>query len=128
MTLNQHTDLANPAGPRHLGDELDCPKCFTALTQPSPVRGIDDPPRPHLMVNGPARTVDLDALGGHTTMASVRPFPTQPGGLWETTCTCGWSKAGPYARDGVGEIVAMRLAETWAAQHRANPLEGTEDE
>lgn len=118
--LIKHWAWNGPKGTVHTGDPLDCEPCraalLTAFLEPadSDYQPMNQPVVPELEQ-------------AHSTSAGVRPFPDQPGGLWEVICSCGWSKAGPYARDGAGEIVAQRLAETWAAQHRDHPLEGTED-
>lgn len=117
MTSESHR---TSSGARHPGDELDCTTCRDILTQPSAVQDPYDPARPHLMLP-PGRTVPLDP--GHTVQTSVLPYLHRPGGFWQVWCTCGWRKTGRYARDGVGEIVASRLTETWAARHRGNPLE-----
>lgn len=108
MTIVRHDALGQP-GESHLGHELDCPKCFAALGDAFRVPAL------------PPETPAWD--GQHDTHAYALPYDGLPGGIWQATCTCGWSKAGPYARDGVGERVALRLAQSWADRHRASPLE-----
>lgn len=135
----KHYPLGGASRETHPGDQLDCEPCRAALLaafrEPAdsdyppmnaPVPPYKDGGLPHLFP-GPehTRTVDLSA---HQVESFVEPYPDRPGGLWSAVCSCGWSKAGPYARDGAGEIVADRLAGAWADRHRKNPLEGDEDE
>lgn len=73
------------------------------------------------------RADPLDATGpDHPAQSSITPHEDAPGGVWRAWCPCGWSRNGTYVRP-AGALVAQRLAETWAARHRANPLEGTEE-
>lgn len=138
--LIEHSPLNGPVDVVHPGDQIDCEPCRAALLaafRPSPDQVTEEeiiqrlPPyrhggQPHLTVPPEhTRTVDL---GAHPVQYYVEPYPDRPGGLWSAACPCGWSKAGPYARDGAGQIVAQRLAETWAARHKSNPLEEGEDE
>lgn len=107
----------------HSGSQLDCQFCFAALpTAPSAVQEPYGPGLPHLMLP-PGRTVPLRPDAGHVVESFIVPHDSQPGGTWTASCTCGWVKDGHYARDGAGPVVAKRLAETWAARHRANPRE-----
>lgn len=108
MTIDQHPALDAP-GEVHLGPELDCPKCRRALENPGPVV-------PEL----PPETPPWN--GEHVTWSRVDPFKDGPGGTWACGCSCGWSKSGGYARDGMGEHAAGRLARMFADKHRANPL------
>lgn len=133
-----HVALGDPGGPSHPGDEFDCPQCRAALLEAfrTPAdryreyfgsQPIDPGSRPHLMLP-PGRTVAIpptepDEPSNHVTWGQAVPNgPGVPGGRWEAGCSCGWRKGGTYARDGVGESVAGRLAQTWAAQHLADPL------
>jgi hypothetical protein len=117
--LTKHWAWNGPKGQTHPGDPLDCEPCRAALLaafrEPADSR--------YAPMNKP-----LLPEQAHSTTADVYPHPDRPGGLWQSSCSCGWSREGLYARDGAGEIVAARLAETWASHHLNHPLEGTEDQ
>lgn len=53
----------------------------------------------------------------HITNAVVVPHADRPGGTWRAACTCGWHETGGYARDGMGESSAKRLADLKARAH-----------
>lgn len=122
-------------------DELDCETCRAGLLEAfrapadADYRPMNQPVlpdmepgvRPHLFP-GPehTRTVDMGPLLDHPAQSSITPHEDAPGGVWRAWCPCGWSRNGTYVRP-AGALVAQRLAETWAARHRANPLEGTEE-
>lgn len=125
-------------GARHEGHEFDCPGCRAALLEsfrPSPEVPEQARQRslPHLSVPADsARTVDLgrysepfaETDAAHITEHGTDPDPDQPGGDWFVRCSCGWSETGHYARDGVGERTATRLAGIKAQKHRENPEDG----
>jgi len=126
------------------GDEMDCTVCRALLLEafrasPEAPDALEQARQrhpsgrlPHLSVPADsARTVDLyrehpgratepfpqpDAK--HITEHGVDPDPDQPGGDWFARCTCGWSDTGHYARDGMGERTADRLAKFKAQKHR----------
>lgn len=111
--MTMHYCLARPeAGDSTEGDAPDCPDCREALL--GAFRAPAEAPPP------PPETPPWN--GQHVTHSVTRPYDDHPGGLWEAVCTCGWSKAGPYARDGMGQTAAARLARLHADRHRANPL------
>lgn len=127
-------------------DELDCGTCRAGLLEAfrAPVdadhRPMNQPlepvlpdmepgARPHLFP-GPehTRTVDIDppVFDHSQVQSSITPHEDAPGGVWRAWCPCGWRRNGTYVRP-AGALPAKRLAEQWAARHRANPLEGTEE-
>jgi hypothetical protein len=54
----------------------------------------------------------------HDTMPDTLPHTDGPGGTWSTTCLCGWSDSGTYARTNeIAEAVALRLATLAGQQH-----------
>lgn len=58
----------------------------------------------------------------HSAMADTRPNQDGPGGVWFTTCTCGWMTTGTYARTNeIAEAVALRLANLHGQRHEENP-------
>lgn len=116
MTPARHPGLTDP-GETHPGDQLDCPECRTGLLASFSAPAEYAPaPEPE------------GFTGAHRTSTSVVAHLDAPGGLWAATCPCGWSRSGLYARDGIGAVVAERLAQAWAARHLAHPLEPAEDE
>lgn len=141
----------SPEGYLHDGDEFDCGLCRATLLEAfrAPAEPVRVPgehctpgetcspevpctehfhhPRPHLVL-GPEHTRTVDMTPAHQAYGVAVPYgEDRPGGTWEARCSCGWSRSGDYRRDGMGHIVALRLAQDWAAQHLSNPLEGTED-
>ncbi len=142
-------------GEQRLGLEFDCPKCRALLLEafraaPEAQDPLEEAKqrhpsgrdRPHLILpEGSAQTIDLyreptgertDAFTeeqqnpAHITEHGVDPDPDQPGGDWFVRCTCGWSDTGHYARDGMGERTAARLARIKADNHRRVPESGEE--
>lgn len=138
--MNIHTCLDGAYNP---GTELDCPRCRTQLldafrrpADAEEARRRHPSAQPHLippekfsrMVElrppaepGPAAGTDAE----HITEHGVDPDPDQPGGDWFARCSCGWSTSGHYARDGMGQRAAGRLAELRARSHRQHPDEET---
>lgn len=133
-------------GARHDGDEFDCGFCRAGLLEAfrAPAEPVRVPgerctpgetcspeipctehfhhPRPHLIVPGDrVRTVDM-TQAHHAVGVAVPYGDDRPGGIWRAYCPCGWVKKGAYARNGIGTLVAQRLAETWASRHRDSPL------
>jgi hypothetical protein len=136
-------------GEHRLGQEFDCPKCRVLLLEafrsapeaPDPLEEAKQRHPsgrlPHLSVPADsARTVDLyrepddrrtdpfteeQENPAHITEHGVDPDPDQPGGEWFVHCSCGWIETGHYARDGMGETTAGRLAKIKAQKHRDNP-------
>lgn len=125
-----------PGRGTHEGDEMDCGICRQALleafrpaadtpAQPSaPERacvarpGVLEPPWPMTEQEG----LDGDGMAvQHDATGRVVPHPDRPGGEWRAACVCGWSKSGAYARDGMGEMVAERLAVKYAQTHLKHP-------
>lgn len=135
-------------GEDRLGLETDCPKCRALLLEafrapadlpvrPDPLQqAMDRHPSgrlPHLSVPADsARTIDLHPFTEeqqnprHITEHGTDPDPDQPGGDWFVRCSCGWFESGHYARDGVGERTANRLAALKAGNHRRAPESGDE--
>lgn len=65
--------------------------------------------RPHLRVEGSARTVRL-GTPEHRTGHAVVGNPDRPGtGLWKVSCSCGWAESGLY---GPGLLLSSRMAAT----------------
>jgi hypothetical protein len=59
----------------------------------------------------------------HSTMGDTRPNEDgKPGGVWMATCTCGWFRAGNYARTNeIAEYAALRLANAFGTEHEKDP-------
>jgi hypothetical protein len=123
MTIDRHSCLG---GGLQLGDSFDCPKCWAELIKSL----YPAAETPHLIINDPGKTVDLDETlrevspprVEHHTMADTEPVDDGPGGRWVVTCSCGWTDSGRYARD-TGEAVALRLANLKGDQHEKDPGE-----
>lgn len=124
------------AGVQHEGDEWDCGVCREALLEA--FRPAADAPSAPVAseracvarpgASGPSEPVtEQEWLDGddpavqHDATGRVVPHPDRPGGTWRAACVCGWSKSGHYARDGMGELVAERLAVKYAQTHLKHP-------
>lgn len=129
--LIEHSPLGGPADAVHPGDQIDCEPCRAALLaafrEPadsdypplnSPVPPYKDGGLPHLFPPPPETP---SWTGEHVTWQRVDPFTDGPGGTWAVGCECGWGESGGYARDGMGEQTARRLATLKAQRHREDP-------
>jgi len=118
-------------------DEFDCPMCRTLLLEAfrSPVKRDEIPANAGDWAHRPEHSGSPFGRGplnpspgeqSHTTWSDARPHADRPGGTWFTGCSCGWFRDGEYTQSGREEVMC-RIAASWAARHRAFPLEGTED-
>jgi hypothetical protein len=123
-----------PVVPAPAGLEGRCPICeqdkedievhmFAVHSRPAP-----DPNR--CPICGELRA-DMDwhlkAMHSATVETHIIGVLVRPG-LWEVGCSCGWSRSGASGHSHRDRLVAQRLAESWAARHLDNPLEGTSDQ